>query len=103
MIALIGIGEVLLRTGRPSQARAQLTTALDLATQTGDRYQQARAHDILARTYHATNEADEARRHWTPALTLFARLGAPEAGDVRARLADIDGAGTTPEAGIAAG
>ena len=70
--------------------RDRHTTALTLATQTGERYEQARAHDGLARTHHASGELDQARHHWNQALALYTDLGVPEADDVHAHLAALD-------------
>jgi DNA-binding SARP family transcriptional activator/uncharacterized protein HemY len=91
--ALNGLGEVLLATGQPGQAVSQHTAALDLASKTGDKYEQARAHDGLARICSAGGDPGKARHHWQQALTLYTGLGAPEAAQVRARLATTDGHG----------
>ncbi|HEV2450628.1 MAG TPA: tetratricopeptide repeat protein [Streptosporangiaceae bacterium] len=85
--SLNGLGEVLLATGQPGLARVRHAAALDLASQIGDKYQQARAHDGLACGYHATGEHGLACRHWHAALALYTDLAAPEAEQVRARLA----------------
>jgi tetratricopeptide (TPR) repeat protein len=85
--ALNGFGEVLLATGRPDSARTQHATALGLATQIGEIYEQARAHDGLAASYYATDDARRALCHWEEALTLYTRLGCPEADHVRAQMA----------------
>ncbi len=86
--ALNGLGDVLLATGQPHDAGASHATALDLASRIGDEYQQARAHDGLGHACNASGDPDQARRHWQEALSLFAGLGAPEADQVRAKLAD---------------
>ena len=57
-----------------------------MASEIGDQYERARAHNGLARTFHATGDAGQARRHWQQALALFTELGAPEADQVRAQL-----------------
>jgi tetratricopeptide (TPR) repeat protein len=74
--ALNGLGEVLLGTGQPGQARVRYAAALGLASQIGGKYQEARAHNGLG----------QARRHWQEALTLYTTLGTPEASRVRAQL-----------------
>jgi DNA-binding SARP family transcriptional activator/Tfp pilus assembly protein PilF/DNA-binding XRE family transcriptional regulator len=91
--ALNGVGEALVAAGRPEQARARHRDALALASQIGDRYQRARAYDDLAHAHHASGDHDQARRHWQHALTVYTKLGVPEAGQVRARLAGMDGTG----------
>ncbi len=66
--------------------------ALTLTVETGDRYQQARAHAGLGHAHHATGKHGRARQHWQHALGLYTDLGVPEAGDVRAHLAALGGA-----------
>ncbi|MDQ3275250.1 MAG: hypothetical protein M3Q39_09560 [Actinomycetota bacterium] len=56
----------------------------------GDRYEQARAHDGLAHTHHATGDPDQARHHWCEALALYTDLGVPDADDVQAYLTALD-------------
>ncbi|MGH3940534.1 MAG: hypothetical protein ACRDTG_18225 [Pseudonocardiaceae bacterium] len=63
---------------------------LALATQIGDRYEQARAHDGLAHTYHATGDTPRARRHGRQAVDLFSDLDVPEAQDARVHLAMLE-------------
>jgi tetratricopeptide (TPR) repeat protein len=87
--ALNGLGEVLLAAAEPGQARAQHRAALSLANKAGDRYEQARAHDGLGRGYLAGGDGEATRRHWERALSLHARLGTPEADQIRARLAAL--------------
>jgi DNA-binding SARP family transcriptional activator/Tfp pilus assembly protein PilF len=81
--ALNSLGEVLLATGRAAAARAQHATALEVADQAEDRYEQARAHEGLATTGQADGAPDQARQHWQEALTLYTELGAPEADRIR--------------------
>jgi hypothetical protein len=78
-----------LATGQAARAVARYTAALGLASRIGDQYEQARAHDGLARGHHAVGEADQARRHWQRALALFSRLGTPEAGELRSQLIGV--------------
>ena len=87
--ALNGIGEALNALGETGPARARHHEALARASQIGNRHLQARSHDGLARTYHAVGDLDQARREWERALALYAGLGVPEAGQVRARCALI--------------
>jgi tetratricopeptide (TPR) repeat protein len=88
--ALNSLGAMFLATGRPADARARHGAALKLAGQIGEANEQARAHDGLARAYHAVGNSVRARHHWRHALTHYANLGAPEAGQVRAQLAAAD-------------
>ncbi len=46
----------------------------------------ARAYDSLGNVCQAQHDPSHARRHWQQALTLYTRLGLPEADKVRARL-----------------
>lgn len=85
-VALNGLGETLLATGQPGQARARHTTALGLASQLGDQREEARALDGLGHACHALGQPGQARRYWEQALARYARLGGPEAGQIRARL-----------------
>jgi DNA-binding SARP family transcriptional activator/tetratricopeptide (TPR) repeat protein len=87
-----GLGWTALAAGRPAQARAEHATALMLAAQIGDRKEQARAHHGLARACEAAGEHGQARHHWEEAVTRYTDLGAPEADEARARLADTPGA-----------
>jgi DNA-binding SARP family transcriptional activator/tetratricopeptide (TPR) repeat protein len=84
---LNGLGETFLAMGRPADARANHTTALDLSGQVGEKPEQARAHNGLGNAYHALGDPDQARQHWQQALLIYTDVGAPEAGQVRARLA----------------
>ena len=52
--ALNGVGEILLATGQPDEARAEHAAALALASQIGDAYEQARAHRGLSAALDAT-------------------------------------------------
>jgi tetratricopeptide (TPR) repeat protein len=85
--ALSALGEVSLATGRSSEACAQYAAALSGAARNGEKYEQARAHDGLARAYHVAGELGQARHHWDEALALYITLGAPESDEVRAHLA----------------
>jgi hypothetical protein len=60
--------------------------ALGLAGQIHDKYEQARAHNGLARGYHATGDLAQARCHWQQALALCADLGTPDAEHIRDQL-----------------
>jgi DNA-binding SARP family transcriptional activator len=85
--ALNGLGNVLFQTGDAEQARAHHATALRLASEAGSPREQARAHSGLARACHAGGDSVQARHHWQEALTRYTAIGAPEAREIRARLA----------------
>jgi DNA-binding SARP family transcriptional activator len=82
-----GLGDVLLLGGRAAPARSRYADALAQAIRAGDKYQQARAHRGLASACHAAGEAARARGHRQRALALYTELGTPEAGQVRAEIA----------------
>jgi DNA-binding SARP family transcriptional activator/Flp pilus assembly protein TadD len=84
------LGEVLLASGQADHACAEHDAALALAAQAGDKYQQARARHGLAQACHAAGNPGQGRPHWQQALDLFTELGTPEAGEVRACLANLD-------------
>jgi tetratricopeptide (TPR) repeat protein/transcriptional regulator with XRE-family HTH domain len=81
-----GFGEILLATGRCADARTQYTTALEMATAASERYEQGRAHDGLGSVNQASGAPARARHHWQEAQACYEDLGAPEAGQIRARL-----------------
>jgi len=60
-----------------------------VAAGAGDKIEQDRAHDGLAGADQASGTPVRARRHWQAALALFTELGAPEADQVRVRLAEL--------------
>ncbi len=86
-------GRTLLAGGRPADALRHHESALTVARDAGIRHEYARAHDGIAHTLHATGALDRARHHWQAALTVYLDLHAPEAAEIRSRLAGID---TTP-------
>jgi tetratricopeptide (TPR) repeat protein len=81
---LNSIGETLLATGQPGQARDHHAAALTLTRRTGALHEQARAHRGLAAACHATGELEQASRHWQQALDIYTDLGVPEAAEMRA-------------------
>jgi DNA-binding SARP family transcriptional activator len=94
--ALNGLGEVLFRTGDAGKARAHHSAALRLASEAGLPLEQARAHSGLARACQADGDPLQARHHWQEALTRYAAIGAPEADEIRARLAMVGDGGDKP-------
>jgi tetratricopeptide (TPR) repeat protein/DNA-binding SARP family transcriptional activator len=87
--ALNGLGEVLFRTGEADTARADHTAALRLASEADSPLEQARAHSGLARVCQAGGDSAQARQHWQEALTRYMVIGAPEADEIRVRLAAV--------------
>jgi DNA-binding SARP family transcriptional activator/Tfp pilus assembly protein PilF len=86
------LAAALLGNGQPTAARAELAAALRLAAETGDTYEQASVHCDLAESHNSAGEDGPARHHWQQALALYPELAAPEADEVRDRLAAL-GAG----------
>jgi len=82
------LGEVLLASGHVLNARRQHASALSAATQAGENYEQARAHDGIATACHTAGEQHQAIRHWKEALGIYTKFGAPEAQEVRTKLAN---------------
>jgi tetratricopeptide (TPR) repeat protein len=88
--ALNGLGEVLFQTGEAGKARAHHATALRLVSEASLPREQARSHSCLARIYQEGGDSLQAQHHWQEALTRYAGIGAPEANEIRARLAMTD-------------
>jgi tetratricopeptide (TPR) repeat protein len=84
--ALNGLGEALHDAGLPG-ALTEHSAALAIATETGDRDEQARAHTGAARVHQHDGEPELARDHWRQALRLYTELNSPEAERVRGELA----------------
>lgn len=84
---LNSLGEAFLGTGCPAEARIHHAAALDSASQTGNTYEQARAHNGLGRTHRVAGDLGEARHQRQQALALYESLGAPEADQIRAEIA----------------
>lgn len=99
------LGEVSLHRGDYQQAIGQFrqaialrreagdqhgeTMALRLAAETGYTHQEASGHRDLAESHHRAGEKEQSRHHREQALTLYTQLGAPEADEVRTRLAAV--------------
>jgi tetratricopeptide (TPR) repeat protein len=71
-------GEAYLGLGRISDAAACHRSALGIAQQTRSRYQQARAHEGLARALTGKDHSEEARLHREEATRILTELGIPE-------------------------
>ncbi|WP_327092137.1 tetratricopeptide repeat protein [Nonomuraea sp. NBC_01738] len=84
--ALNGLAEAAADAGR---AVTEHTAALTLAGASGNRPESARAHDGLALAHRRLGDHDAARAHGEAALSLYAELSVPEAGEVRAFLDEL--------------
>jgi len=85
--------EVLNFLGETLRAMAEWAAALDhhesaraLTERTGDQSEQARALEGMAAARQGLGEDAEAQRLWYEALSIYLRLGLPEAEAVRANL-----------------
>ena len=85
---LRSLAQALDGAAQPASAQDKLTAALRLAAETGNTYEQATLHRDLADSHHRAGEPGQARHHWQQALTLYTRLGAAEADQLRSRLAE---------------
>jgi tetratricopeptide (TPR) repeat protein/transcriptional regulator with XRE-family HTH domain len=94
--ALNGLGDVHFQTGDVGKAREHHTAALRLASEADVPFNQARAHGGLARACQADGNSPQARHHWQQALTRYDAIGAPEAREIRARLATAGDNGDKP-------
>jgi tetratricopeptide (TPR) repeat protein/SAM-dependent methyltransferase len=83
------LGEVLFASGEITDARRRHASALVAANQAGEIYEQARAHDGIATACQAEGNQQQAIRHWKKALGIYAGFGAPEAENVRVKLASL--------------
>ncbi|WP_447009363.1 BTAD domain-containing putative transcriptional regulator [Saccharothrix hoggarensis] len=77
---------VLLESGEEAEAVTSARTALTVASAAASPYHQAMAHDRLATVFDRQGMPG-AEAHWQRALALFTELNAPEADQVRERLA----------------
>jgi tetratricopeptide (TPR) repeat protein len=73
------LAEALHGAAQPAAARAELQTALRLASETGNTYKQASVHRELAESHHRAGEDEKSRHHWQHALAIYSQLGVPEA------------------------
>ncbi|HVK26611.1 MAG TPA: tetratricopeptide repeat protein [Actinokineospora sp.] len=88
--ASVDLGETLRERGS-REAGVVLRQALDLAERTGADYDHGRALSALAELDIAAGDAAVALERWRAAQVLFDRLGVPESGVVRERIADHTG------------
>jgi DNA-binding SARP family transcriptional activator/tetratricopeptide (TPR) repeat protein len=85
--ALNGLGEALFHKGDADAAHGYHATALRLAFEADAPLEQARAHSGLARSCEVTGNPAQAHHHWQEALAGYTAIDAPEARQVRDRLA----------------
>ena len=78
--------------GHHAQAIACYQNALDMSRYLGDRYQEADTLGNIGDTHLATDDGCAAGGAWRQALTILDELGHPEAEQVRAKLAALNGA-----------
>ena len=90
MIALRGIADVRRGSGRYGEAFEHYHTALRLAREIGDPYEEAKILEGIAETTLSTQRPDAARIVFRQALDIFERLGVPEAESARIRLETTD-------------
>ncbi|MEJ2855115.1 MULTISPECIES: AfsR/SARP family transcriptional regulator [unclassified Saccharothrix] len=91
----IDLATVLMESGELSDAVSSARTALSVASAAMSPYHQALAHDRLATVFDRQGVVG-ALAHWQRALALFTELNAPEADQVRARLARSRSTAPTP-------
>jgi DNA-binding SARP family transcriptional activator/Flp pilus assembly protein TadD len=84
--ALNDLGRTLRAAGRGAEALARHLESLPLAERARDRYEQARALEGIARGYADLDDTAQAVGYGQGALALFTDLGAPESGEMSARL-----------------
>ncbi|WP_447005970.1 ATP-binding protein [Saccharothrix isguenensis] len=89
--ALNGLGNATRRAGSAESVLELHESALAIALDIGDRHEQAQAHEGLAGAHEASGNVTEALERWQQALNIYVDLGAPEADEVRRRMADLRG------------
>lgn len=86
-MAFNALGETYQRTGDVGRATEALNRAIVISQGSGSTYEQARAHHRLGELADGTGNTNEARRQWNLALEGYHALRAPQAAQIRARLA----------------
>ena len=91
LIALRSIADIDRGSGRYGQALDHYHTALRLAREIGDPYEEGKILEGIAEsTFSSDRQPDTARIVFRQALDIFERLGVPEAESVRIRIETID-------------
>jgi tetratricopeptide (TPR) repeat protein/transcriptional regulator with XRE-family HTH domain len=86
-VSLSDLGKVFCKLRRFRDAVDCEQQALAIAREVGDRYGEGHALDLLGIALRHTQGLEAARGCWREALRIFAGIGAPQAEEVRARLA----------------
>ena len=89
-MALNALGEAHGRAGEPDAAARSHHEALEVSLRCGSTFEAARAHHRLGDLAQAGEDPAGARRHWEQAGRGYGLLAAPQAGEIRARLARFD-------------
>ncbi len=88
--ALDSIGYAYLHLGRPREAITYFRRSIEALPGAGFQYFEAISLEHLGDAYHATGELSAARQAWQSALAVFNRIDAPQAPDLRAKLAVLN-------------
>ena len=88
--ALDSIGYAHLHLGRPREAITYFRRSIEALPGAGFQYFEAISLEHLGDAHHATGELSAARQAWQSALAVFTRMDAPQAPDLRAKLADLN-------------
>ena len=92
--AMHHLGQALLDRGEIRDALGQLGQALTIRQASGERLAEAQTLRLLGTAQLAAGRADECRRSWTRAISLFEALeDQPQADEVRSGLAGIEAGG----------
>ena len=92
VIALRGIADVRRGSGQHGEAFDHYRTALRLAREIGDPYEEAKILEGIAESTLSTQRPYAARIVFRQALDIFERLGVPEAESARIRIETMNGA-----------
>jgi len=90
VIALRSVADVLRGSGRYGEAFDHYHTALGLARQICDPYEEGKILEGIAEATLSTQRPDAARIVFRQALDIFERLGVPEAESARIRIDTIE-------------
>ena len=90
LIALRRIADIHRGSGRYGEALEHYHTALRLAREIGDPYEEGKILEGIAESTLSTRRPDAARIVFRQALDIFERLGVPEAESARIRIETID-------------
>ncbi|WP_432156358.1 AfsR/SARP family transcriptional regulator [Streptomyces sp. bgisy153] len=91
-MTLFRMAEVHLAAHRPANAAAMTEQSLSVLRGIGGEWRRANVLTVLGRSLNSLGQSDRARACWQEALSVFDRLGSPEAAEVRALLAPASAA-----------